>query len=197
MTIPGNADWLEFAHALALAAGREILPHFRVPLDIVDKGSPAGYDPVTVADRAAETVIRAGIARAYPGHGIRGEEHGWEQGTSRYTWVIDPIDGTKSFILGQLHWATLIANVVGAGVLGVIVVLLPNPAANPSRLRAMLATGVCGGLTTFSTMQRELLTMIDQGHAALALSYAAVSVVAGLLAVLIAVRLSARGEGAR
>jgi len=104
-----NAAFLEFAHAMAVAAGREILPHFRVALDIEDKGSPAGYDPVTVADRAAETVIRTEIARAYPDHGIRGEEHGWERGASNYTWVIDPIDGTKSFILGQLHWATLIA----------------------------------------------------------------------------------------
>ena len=104
-----HAVFLDFAHAMAVAAGREILPHFRVALDIEDKGSPAGYDPVTVADRAAEMVIRTGIARAYPDHGIRGEEHGWERGASNYTWVIDPIDGTKSFILGQLHWATLIA----------------------------------------------------------------------------------------
>ena len=104
-----NAAFLEFAQAAALAAGREILPHFRVPLAIEDKGSPAGYDPVTIADRAAERVIRAEIARVYPGHGIRGEEHGWQKGSSNYTWVIDPIDGTKSFILGQLHWATLIA----------------------------------------------------------------------------------------
>ena len=95
------------------------------------------------------------------------------------------------------HWATLIANVIGAAALGVILVRLPNPTSGPSRLRAFLATGVCGGLTTFSTMQRELLTMIDGGHGALALSYAAVSVVAGLLAVLVAVRLSNRGEGTR
>jgi histidinol phosphatase-like enzyme (inositol monophosphatase family) len=86
-----------------------ILPHFRVALDVGDKGGMAGYDPVTVADHAAETVIRDAIARAYPDHGIRGEEHGWQKGASNYTWVIDPIDGTRSFILGQMHWATLIA----------------------------------------------------------------------------------------
>ena len=95
------------------------------------------------------------------------------------------------------HWATLIANVIGAAALGVILVRLPNPASSPSRLRAFLATGVCGGLTTFSTMQRELLSMIDGGHGALALSYAAVSIVAGLVAVLVAVRLAARGEDQR
>jgi histidinol phosphatase-like enzyme (inositol monophosphatase family) len=109
MTAADHAAFLEFAHAMAVSAGHAILPHFRVALDIEDKGSPAGYDPVTVADRAAEAVIRAEIARRHPDHGIRGEEHGWQKGSSRYTWVVDPIDGTKSFILGQLHWATLIA----------------------------------------------------------------------------------------
>ena len=109
MTAADNAAYLELAYRAALSAGAAILPHFRVALDVEDKGSPVGYDPVTVADRAAETVIRGEIARAYPDHGIRGEEHGWEKGASNYTWVIDPIDGTKSFILGQLHWATLIA----------------------------------------------------------------------------------------
>jgi myo-inositol-1(or 4)-monophosphatase len=64
---------------------------------------------VTEADRGAEHVIRAAIQGAYPDHGMRGEEHGWQRGSSPYTWVIDPIDGTRSFILGQLHWATLIA----------------------------------------------------------------------------------------
>jgi histidinol phosphatase-like enzyme (inositol monophosphatase family) len=124
--------FLDFAHRVALAAGAAILPHFRVPLDVEDKsGAPGaaagdkagtpGYDPVTVADRAAETVIRTEIARAYPDHGIRGEEHGWEKGPSNYTWVIDPIDGTRSFILGQLHWATLIALNDGARVVAGVV----------------------------------------------------------------------------
>lgn len=104
-----NSDFLEFAYRMALAAGKAILPHFRAALHVDDKGGPRGYDPVTVADRAAEQVIRARIERAYPEHGIRGEELGWRKGTSRYTWVVDPIDGTRSFILGQMHWATLIA----------------------------------------------------------------------------------------
>ena len=104
-----NSAFLEFAYGMALAAGKAIRPHFRAALQVADKGGARGYDPVTVADRAAEEVIRARIERAYPDHGIRGEELGWRKGTSRYTWVIDPIDGTRSFILGQMHWATLIA----------------------------------------------------------------------------------------
>jgi myo-inositol-1(or 4)-monophosphatase len=100
---------LAFAIGMAEAAGAVILPHFRVPIAVQDKGSATrGYDPVTEADRAAEQVIRDAITRTHPTHGIRGEEHGWSRGTSPLTWVIDPIDGTRSFILGQMHWATLI-----------------------------------------------------------------------------------------
>ena len=104
-------DFLEFTFRTAVAAGKAILPHFRAALDVADKGGRDGYgyDPVTVADCAGEAVIRSRIARAFPDHGIRGEELGLQQGASRYTWVIDPIDGTRSFILGQIHWATLIA----------------------------------------------------------------------------------------
>ena len=102
------SDYLEFAYRTVVAAGAATLPHFRVPIAVDDKGG-AGYDPVTAADRDAEAVIRAAIAKAYPGHGIRGEEHGFERGSSRYTWVIDPVDGTRSFITGQLHWGMLVA----------------------------------------------------------------------------------------
>jgi len=109
MPPPSAAEFLEFALSTARAAGAAILPHFRAALAVDDKSGGRNYDPVTIADRAAETVISAAIAEAYPDHGIRGEEHGQRKGASRYTWVIDPIDGTRSFILGQMHWATLIA----------------------------------------------------------------------------------------
>ena len=106
---PATPPYLEFAYRTAQRAGAAILPHFRA----VDRGRGQaqlhGLRPVTVADHAAEPVIRDAIKRAYPDHGIHGEEHGREAGTSPLTWVIDPIDGTKSFILGQLHWAILIA----------------------------------------------------------------------------------------
>ena len=104
-----DAAFAAFALEAAIAAGEAILPHFRAPLDVEDKGGARGYDPVTEADRAAEAVIRAAITSRYPDHGIHGEEHGRLQGRSRFTWVVDPIDGTRSFIVGHLHWATLIA----------------------------------------------------------------------------------------
>jgi myo-inositol-1(or 4)-monophosphatase len=108
-------QYLEFAYRTAVAAGASTLPHFRVPIAVDDKGA-GNYDPVTAADREAETVIRAAIAREFPDHGIRGEEHGAERGRSRLTWVIDPVDGTRSFITGQLHWGLLIALHDGAHV---------------------------------------------------------------------------------
>jgi myo-inositol-1(or 4)-monophosphatase len=104
-----GTEYLDFAIRMAHAAGDAILPHFRARIDVEDKSGGGSYDPVTIADRDAEAAIRAGIASRYPDHGIRGEEHGFQQGRSPYTWVIDPIDGTRSFILGLLHWATLIA----------------------------------------------------------------------------------------
>ena len=117
---PRLADTLDFAHVTAEAAGRAILPHFRVAIDVENKDRAGGYDPVTVADRAAETVIRDAIRARFPTHGLFGEEHGREAGSEPWTWVIDPIDGTKSFVLGQLHWGVLIALNDGARpVLGV------------------------------------------------------------------------------
>jgi len=71
-------------------------------------GHPACYDPVTIADRAAEQIIRNSLIESFPGHGIIGEEYGNHSGSDRYSWVIDPIDGTRSFIMGYPIWGTLI-----------------------------------------------------------------------------------------
>ena len=88
-------------------AGAVILPHFRTGCAIDHKGGDA-FDPVTAADRAAETAIREALADAYPSHGIIGEEFGAIRRDAEYCWVIDPIDGTRAFILGQPLWGTLI-----------------------------------------------------------------------------------------
>jgi|SRR5215469_700008 len=98
-----------FACRLAELAGHAILPHFRAALTVENKAAGGGYDPVTVADRAAEQVIRDEIARVYPDHGICGEEYGSRRGREGLTWVIDPIDGTRAFVIGLLHWGVLVA----------------------------------------------------------------------------------------
>src|SRR6266508_3021954 len=86
-----------------------VLPFFRTALSIEDKGRPGSFDPVTAADHAAEMAMRALIRRTFPDHGIIGEEFGSERADAEYVWVLDPIDGTKSFIAGMPNWVTLIA----------------------------------------------------------------------------------------
>lgn len=88
------------------AAAAHTLPLFRTALG-VDNKLDAGFDPVTEADRGAETVIRAVIATAFPDHAIIGEEWG-SSGDGRYSWIIDPVDGTRAFISGAPVWGTLI-----------------------------------------------------------------------------------------
>jgi myo-inositol-1(or 4)-monophosphatase len=111
---------LAFAHRLADAAGAVIRPYFRQRLAIVDKGKGA-FDPVTAADRDAEAAMRALIRGERPQDGILGEEHGLEEGTSDFRWVLDPIDGTRAFITGRPTWGTLIAlENNGRPILGII-----------------------------------------------------------------------------
>lgn len=98
-----------FVHGLTDASGSVIRPHFRAPLAIENKAGQQAFDPVTIADREAEQVIRQRIRASYPDDGIFGEEHGREYGTSSRYWVIDPIDGTRSFVAGLPTWGTLIA----------------------------------------------------------------------------------------
>jgi histidinol phosphatase-like enzyme (inositol monophosphatase family) len=97
----------DFMRKIAAAAAAETLPRFRQS-GLVDNKLTSGFDPVTEADREAEQAIRALIRATYPEHGILGEEFGLENGDARYQWVIDPIDGTRSFISGMPLWGTLV-----------------------------------------------------------------------------------------
>jgi myo-inositol-1(or 4)-monophosphatase len=100
-------DFTAFLERLAKASGDTILPFFRTALAVENKKT-GGFDPVTAADRAAENAMRALIRANFPAHGIVGEEYGAERSDAEYVWVLDPIDGTKSFIAGMLAWGTLI-----------------------------------------------------------------------------------------
>src|SRR5215467_1836587 len=102
-------DFAAFVDELATVSGDTILPFFRTALSVENKGPHGGFDPVTAADRAAETAMRTLIRRTFPNHGIIGEEYGRERADAEYVWVLDPIDGTKSFISGMPAWGTLIA----------------------------------------------------------------------------------------
>lgn len=103
-------DFTAFIGRLATSSGETILPMFRTSLAIDNKSTPGHeFDPVTEADRAAEAVMRRMIKETFPQHGIVGEEFGSENQDAEYVWVLDPIDGTKSFIAGFPIWGTLIA----------------------------------------------------------------------------------------
>ena len=105
---PAFSTVLAFAHDLADAAGGSILPHFRRQLSVSNKASDGGFDPVTAADRAAERAIAKLINGRFPDHGIIGEELGQTRPDARFRWIIDPIDGTRSFVSGSPLWGTLI-----------------------------------------------------------------------------------------
>ncbi len=104
-------DFAGFFDRLAQDSGEVILPFFRSHIGVEDKSIPGtarSFDPVTEADRAAETVLRRLIGAAFPNHGIIGEEFGNQNPDAEYVWVLDPIDGTRSFISGVPMWGTLI-----------------------------------------------------------------------------------------
>jgi myo-inositol-1(or 4)-monophosphatase len=107
MYTPDWAEMTRFAIALANASAAEILPYFRRNTAVDVKVGDV-WDPVTEGDRAGERIIRKMIEQRYPDHGILGEEFGIKEARSPFTWVLDPVDGTRSFVCGMPTWATLI-----------------------------------------------------------------------------------------
>lgn len=106
---------------MADAASEAILPHFRGADLGTENKDAGGYDPVTIADRAAEQAMRLVLAERRPMDAILGEEFGTQTGQSGLTWVLDPIDGTRGFVAGTPTWGVLIAVGDEAGpVLGMI-----------------------------------------------------------------------------
>jgi histidinol phosphatase-like enzyme (inositol monophosphatase family) len=104
--LPERSTLLEFALDAVWQAGRITHGYFQSTLDTQRK---ADNTPVTVADQQAEQKLRQMISAYWPDHGILGEEYGHSASNSPYTWIIDPIDGTKSFISGVPLYANLLA----------------------------------------------------------------------------------------
>jgi myo-inositol-1(or 4)-monophosphatase len=128
-----------FAQRLADEAKAISLSYFRSTLTIETK---ADESPVTVADQTIEAHVRARINAAYPTHGIFGEEHGRERLDAEFVWVIDPIDGTRSFITGWPLWGTLFALLHnGEPILGMIDMPVLGERWVGSRLGARSQTG--------------------------------------------------------
>ena len=108
MNAPSPAELWPFFAELAAVAARETLPRFRAGIAVDNKAQGGAFDPVTAADRAAEAALRAAIHARYPQHGVIGEEPADQPGVGAWTWIIDPIDGTRSYVSGMPTWGTLI-----------------------------------------------------------------------------------------
>lgn len=118
MNSPSPHTLLEFALDAVWQAGRITLGYFQAGVAVDRK---ADNTPVTIADREAEQRLRSLITQYWPDHGIVGEEFGRSAATSQYTWLIDPIDGTKSFVSGVPLYANLLALLDGhSALLGVM-----------------------------------------------------------------------------
>jgi histidinol-phosphatase len=115
---PSLKDLLSVATDAAYIAGRRTLAYFNAEVAVEEKSDET---PVTRADREAELIIRERVSRYFPDHAILGEEHGETKGNPDYRWLIDPIDGTKSFIHGVPLYGVLIGvEVRGRPSVGVI-----------------------------------------------------------------------------
>jgi histidinol phosphatase-like enzyme (inositol monophosphatase family) len=118
MTEPRLRDLLAVALDAARAGGRRTLAHFNRGTAVEWKTDGS---PVTAADRESEAAIREVIARAFPDHAILGEEEGETPGDARWRWIVDPLDGTRTFVRGVPLYGTLIGvEVHGEPVVGVI-----------------------------------------------------------------------------
>lgn len=118
MPLPPPEELIPFAEQLANISGEIIRRYFRRHVEAQEK---ADMSPVTAADMEAEKSMRAMILSTFPQHGVIGEEFGATNEGAEYTWVLDPIDGTKSFMIGRPIFGTLIGLVRnGVPVLGVI-----------------------------------------------------------------------------
>jgi inositol-phosphate phosphatase/L-galactose 1-phosphate phosphatase/histidinol-phosphatase len=141
------------AERLAAAVRPLVMGYFRSGVAIDDK---ADTTPVTAADREAEAAMRKMIGDAFPDHGILGEEHGAERVDAAYVWVLDPIDGTKSFVTGKPLFGTLIALLrEGTPIVGVI----DMPALDERWI------GVDGRPTTFNGRPARVRPCPDLGRA--------------------------------
>ena len=104
-----NIEFYRFLISLAKDLNRFYKKNLNKPFKAINKGKGSNYDPVTIADKKFEKFIRSKNNKKYPSHSIVGEEFGKKKTKSDYSWVIDPIDGTRSFVIGSPTWSNLIS----------------------------------------------------------------------------------------
>ena len=108
-----------FIESLAKKLTKFYYSRLNKPFKVSNKLKGRGYDPVTSADKAFEKFIRKEIKKKFPNHQVIGEEFGFKKTKSKYSWIIDPIDGTRSFVIGNPTWSNLISlNFDGKPIIG-------------------------------------------------------------------------------
>ena len=101
--------YYNFLNSLAKDLTRYYYKKLNKPFKVINKSKGKSFDPVTLADRAFEKFIRSKIKKKFPSHEIIGEEFGYKKTKSDFAWIIDPIDGTRSFVVGNPTWSNLIS----------------------------------------------------------------------------------------
>jgi len=104
-----NKEFPRFLNNLAKELTKYYYSKLNRKFKVDNKLKGEGYDPVTTADKAFEKFIRSKISKKFPNHEIIGEEYGYKKSQSDFSWVIDPIDGTRSFVIGNPSWSNLIS----------------------------------------------------------------------------------------
>jgi histidinol phosphatase-like enzyme (inositol monophosphatase family) len=157
---------LDFACNILHEAGRLTLGYFDRTLEVIDKSDGS---PVTIADREAEAQLRAAISRRYPNHGIVGEEHGAKapDPSTSYTWYIDPIDGTKSFIHGVPLYSNLLAVIRdGVPVIGLINIPAIGQLMHAAEGRGCFLNGRRVAVSSVATVERAICLTSSAEHLA-------------------------------
>jgi histidinol phosphatase-like enzyme (inositol monophosphatase family) len=158
--VTSNREWLDVVAELARLTGDVALSRYRkgIAVDLKRDASP-----VTEADRAAEQFAREWIARRFPEHGVLGEEFGQTNPSARFRWLIDPIDGTRTFVAGVPLWGTLIALCEGESV---IAGAAAYPAAGESIAAAVGAgcwsNGARCAVSTTASLDRAVVLTTDE-----------------------------------
>ncbi len=148
------------AEELARAAGEVALGYFGTRIGIETK---ADGTPVTIADRETENLLRAEIQRRHPEHGIFGEEHGEVRSGAPVRWILDPIDGTKSFVRGVPLWGVLIGiEVEGEPVVGVVHLPALGETVTAARGLGCRWNGEPCSVSTESRLDRSLVLTTDE-----------------------------------
>lgn len=161
---PALKDLLAVAIEAAYLGGRRTLAYFNAGTAVEYKNDST---PVTRADREAEQIIREHIARYFPDHTIIGEEHGQTAGNPDYRWIVDPLDGTKTFVQGVPLYGTLVAvEVEGAPVVGVVYMPALDEMVNAGKGMGCWWNGRCARVSTVDRLE-DAAVMVTNTTAAM------------------------------